>query len=143
MHSRRLGVTVILASTLLLAGCLFGRSQGRDTGWDPSRREVTLYVTNLSFSEATIYGVTTGTRHVLGRVIGKKEAVFTMPLPFPTLMHLEIDLLAGPYCYTDRLTVDPGDELELIIQNDGGNWNCVAPGLRDRAQDPSHVPQPL
>lgn len=127
MHPRRLGLATTLACIPLLAGCLTGRPQGQAAHLDESRRNVTLYVTNLSFSDATVYGVTTGARHLLGRVTGKREAVLTMPMPFPTMMHVEFDLLAGPTCRTERLTVDPGDELELIIQNDGANWYCAMP----------------
>jgi len=119
--------TIILAATLalVLAGCASGRPDGDTFLPGGAEGQLKVYVTNLAFTHATLWGVTTGTRHKLGIVGGKREAAFTMPLPFPTEMHIEIDILAGPKCFTERLTVDPGDELELIIPNDGANWNCI------------------
>jgi hypothetical protein len=114
-----------MVSAMVLGGCQTGRELSdpfSDAG--PRSNSVTVYVTNLAFSDATLYAVTTGTRHQLGRVTGKQEAVFTMPLPFPTVMFIEIDLMAGPKCFTDQLTVDPGDEFELIVRNEGANVYC-------------------
>ena len=47
-----------------------------------------------------------------------------MPMRAPSEMYLVIDYLAGPTCETERLTANPGDHLELIIQNDNAGWNC-------------------
>ena len=77
-----------------------------------------------AFMDATVYGVTDGGRRRLGRVTGKREMVFTMPLRTPSRMYLEIDIMAGPRCETERLIVDPGDQLELIIQHENANWRC-------------------
>ncbi len=125
MMPRRTAIILAAMLALVPVGCA---TAGRDS--DPfvsggANGQLKVYVTNLAFTHATLWGVTTGTRHKLGIVGGKREAAFTMPLPFPTEMHIEIDILAGPKCFTERLTVDPGDELELIIPNDGANWNCI------------------
>lgn len=124
MRLRRTRSAVVVALPFLLASCasVSGESDPFSGGVP---KEVKVYVTNLAFMDATLWGVTTGTRQKLGIATGKREHVFTMPMPFPTQMHIEIDILAGPLCYTERLTVDPGDELELIIQNENANWNCV------------------
>ena len=125
MMPRRTAIILAAILALVPVGCA---TAGRDS--DPfvpggANGQVKVFVTNLAFTHATLWGVTTGTRHKLGIVAGKREAAFTMLLPFPTEMHIEIDILAGPKCFTERLTVDPGDELELIIQNDGANLNCI------------------
>jgi len=113
-----------IVSGLVLGGCQTGRDLSNPFSGRQADDKLTIYVTNLAFMDATLYAVTTGTRHKLGRVTGKREAVYTMPLPFPTMMHIEIDMMAGPKCFTERLTVDPGDELELIVQNENANVYC-------------------
>jgi hypothetical protein len=127
MSPRRIGLPLAAFLVLGLVGCAGRQLEGDPFNEALLSKEVKIYVTNLAFMDATLWAVTTGTRHKLGIVTGKKEAVYTMPLPFPALMHIEIDLLAGPLCYTERLTVDPGDELELIIQDENANqnWNCI------------------
>ncbi len=82
------------------------------------RDEVKIHVTNLNFSDATLYLVTPGSRQRLGIVTGKRSATYTVPWRFSTELRLEIDLLAGAKCTTRPLVVDPGEELELIIDAD-------------------------
>ncbi|MCJ7627437.1 MAG: hypothetical protein MUO50_03515 [Longimicrobiales bacterium] len=65
-----------------------------------------------------------GGRRRLGQITGKQENVFTLPLRIPSELYLEIDFLAGPTCLTERMVVDPGDHLELIIQNENLGWTC-------------------
>ncbi len=125
MIPRGSGATAAFALLLLIGGCFLPRSQDPPFGPEPSSRTLTLYVTNLAFADATLYSVIGSARHRLGRVSGTTEAVFTVPLAFPTDMHIEINLLAGPTCYTDRMAVNPGDELALRIENDGANWYCT------------------
>ena len=124
MNPRKTTAALALATLFILAGCAANRRDADPFSSGFSPNSITIHVTNLNFMEATLYGVTTGTRQTLGRVGGKEEGVFSMELPFPTLIHIEIDLLAGPYCSTERLTVDPGDEFDLIIQQAGANTNC-------------------
>ena len=124
MRLRGVGAILAISSAIILAGCAAGGANGDPFSGDRTENEVKVFVTNLAFMDATIYGVTLGGRRRLGRVTGKKEAVFTMPLPAPSEMYLEIDILAGPTCETERLIVDPGDHLELIIQNENAGWMC-------------------
>ena len=109
---------------LVLAACSSGTAGQRVYDGGPSSGVARVFVTNLNFMEATVYGVTTGHRLKLGIVPGKGEQVMTMPIGFPTELHLEVDLMAGPYCFTDRLTVDAGDEFDLVIQQAGANLRC-------------------
>ena len=126
MIPRRMSVYAVVAATLVLAACATSDPPRRGYDANPNAGIARIFVTNLNFMEVTIYGVTTGTRRRLGVVSGKGEKVLTMPISFPTELHLEIDILAGPYCWTDRLTVDAGDDFDLIVQHAGSNLNCRA-----------------
>jgi len=124
MKRRLAGIGSMMVVAILLAGCAAIQGDSNPFSGARSEREVKVFITNLAFMDATVYGVTTGGRHRLGMVTGKKEATFTMPLRFPSLMHLEIDLLAGPRCETEKLVVDPGDHLELIINHEHSGLRC-------------------
>jgi hypothetical protein len=76
---------------------------------------VLLEVQNLNFSDARLYAIRDGRRMTLGRVGGKQDARFTIPWRFSQELRIEINLLAGPTCVTERLQVDRGDILELQI----------------------------
>jgi hypothetical protein len=65
--------------------------------------------------DATLWALTPGTRKKLGVVTGKREQVFDVPWPHATDLSMEIDILSGPRCTTEALLVDPGDEIDLII----------------------------
>ena len=124
MSPRRVFPYIAATAFLTMAACSSGNPDREPFSGNPGRGTAQIFVTNLNFMEATVYGVTTGARRKLGIVPGKGEAVLTLPITFPTEIHMEIDIMAGPYCYTDRLTVDPGDEFELIIQQAGANLRC-------------------
>jgi hypothetical protein len=107
-------LTVTLAG--LLVGCAAGGTKSNPFSQNRSEQEVKFFITNLAFGDATIHSITNGARRRLGMANGKREVVFTLPMRFPSEVALEIDFIAGPKCYTERMTVDPGDHLELIIQ---------------------------
>jgi len=123
MKLRQTALISTVAAATLLVGCVAGGGRSDSFLEDQAKNEVKIFVTNLAFMDATIWGHTLGGRHRLGRVTGKKEAVFTLNLPAPSEFYLEIDILAGPTCETERMMVDPGDHLELIIQNEN-DWRC-------------------
>lgn len=125
MTPRTTGAVAALGFVLLLGGCFLPRSGRQPFGPEPPDQTLTVHVENFAFADATLYGIIGTARHRLGRVSGTKEAVFTMPLAFPTDIYIEIDLLAGPTCYTERVAVVPGDELQVTIENDGANWYCT------------------
>ncbi len=125
MKNRLFGVSLLLCATAAFAGCAAGG--GNSNPFSQRRaeaKEIKLFVTNLAFMDATVYGVTNGARQRLGTVTGKMESVFTLPMAFPSEFYLEIDLLAGPTCRTERLSVDPGEHLQLIIQTDSSYLFC-------------------
>lgn len=83
--------------------------------------EVRLRVRNLNFYDATLTAITDSGRRRLGTVGGNQSSVFTMPWTFTGGLRVEIDLLAGPSCTTDYLTVSPGEGVELEIMSDLDN----------------------
>ena len=124
MKLRRSGLVLASGATLFFFGCTAGTTLSNPFSGSRAETEVKVYVTNLAFSDATIYGITNSGRRRLGRVTGKDEVVFTMPLRISSEMYLEIDFLAGPRCETERLIVDPGDHLDLVIQSENTGWRC-------------------
>jgi hypothetical protein len=105
-----------MAALALLVGCATGSRGSNPFAESPrSEQEVRVFVTNLSFQDATVWSVINGGRRRLGRVSVSKEEVFTVPLNHPAEMYLEVDILAGPRCITETLIVDPGDHLELQV----------------------------
>lgn len=86
---------------------------------DPGAAQVRIRVVNFNFSDATVWTVVRGGRRQrLGTVTGKADATFTVPWTFTEPLRLEFHLLAGPRCFTDELSVDPGDIVELQIPVD-------------------------
>ena len=113
----RLAIAVSLTLPLATTGCgtfldskLFG-----ETG---PREQIRIEVTNFNFNDATLHALHGGDRHRLGTAPGKGFMVFTMEWRRSEPLQIEIDILAGDRCLTRALTVDPGDEISLQIQED-------------------------
>jgi hypothetical protein len=126
MNTRLSPPALALAALFLLAGCAAGGSRDNPFSESADRREIKLSITNLDFNEATVYAITSGSRQRVGRVMGKKEEEFILPLYSTSDFYLEIDILAGPRCRTERVTVQPGDHLELTIQTNNPYLICWA-----------------
>jgi len=127
-RTRLKGGLLALGAISVAAGC-GGIGQQLDPGpferAQAGEQRVSIHVTNLNFSEATLWAVTRGGRDRLGTVGGKGDAVYTLPWNIPQPLQIEIDLLAGPRCMTAPLEVDPGDQLDLQIELDLGRQpNC-------------------
>jgi len=119
MNTRTVVLPLTLLPILLLGGCSHqGQSTGSAFTLDARAESVRVYVTNLNFMDATVWAVSPGARRKLGTITGKREAVYTIPWDFSTDLWLEIDMLAGGRCRTESLPVDPGDDLEVIIDVD-------------------------
>ncbi len=119
MITPRLTTVHLILFLVLLAGCSHAsRSSRASFTSDPGANSIRVYVTNRNFMDATIWAVSTGTRRKLGVVTGKGDAVFTVPWDIPTALWLEIDMLAGDRCTTESLPVDPGDDIEVVIDVD-------------------------
>ena len=93
-----------------------GRGGGRPREDTP--RDLTLVAKNQNFYDATLYAISPGSvRQRLGIVPGHSEETFVFRWSNLEL-RIEIDLLSVGSTVTDRLPVDEGDELELIITPD-------------------------
>jgi hypothetical protein len=122
MKKRRAAWAAVgLLSMLVLGIGACASSTPAASGGDPfsgsaDRQRIEIKIVNLNFQDATVWAIAAGGRRErLGTVIGKREAVFTLPWRFTEPLRLEFDLVAGPRCVTEELTVDPGDLLELQI----------------------------
>jgi hypothetical protein len=62
-------------------------------------------------------------------VTGKQEEVFTLRWDTSLDLRMEIDLLATGRCITRPIPVDPGDEIELIIDSGFPNSALCRGGL--------------
>jgi hypothetical protein len=109
----------LVAVASVMTGC--ASSGATETASDPFGGEgvrassVRLIVQNLNFSDARLYAMTRGGRRSIGIVGGKATEEFTLDWTTPESLQIEINLLAGPRCYTRAMEVDPGDVLELQI----------------------------
>lgn len=115
--------TAVLLGAALVVGCAGGGGGIRAEATDPfsgdagERGELRIEVQNYNFSDARIYAVVRDAdRRFLGRVTGKRDATFTLRWTLPQPFRLEIDLLAGPRCLTRQIMADPGDVLDLRIE---------------------------
>jgi hypothetical protein len=122
--------TKLLAVSLATAGLALGCATMGGPASDPfadggTEKEIKVFITNLAFMDATVYGITNGARKRMGRVTGKRETVFTLPFAHSADFQLEIDIMAGPKCRTERMNVNPGDHLELVIRTDNPYLFCA------------------
>lgn len=126
MKRRTQVLIVALVTATLAMGCAAAAGPAADPFEESSgEKEIKIFITNLAFLDATVYGLTNGARRRLGRVTGKRETVFTLPFTHSAQFQLEIDILAGPKCKTERMNVDPGDHLELVIRTDNPYLFCA------------------
>ena len=122
MKHLRIAPFLALILLFLAGGCTQNPPPARNSfGGAPQDRSIRIFVTNLNFMDATLWALTPGTRKKLGVVTGKREAVYTLPWGNYTELKIEIDILAGARCTTEAIPVDPGDDIELIIDLDMSN----------------------
>ena len=112
---------LLCALALSLGGCGTRTSY---PGQDPfaegggTRQELRIRVRNNNFYDASLTAIADTGRRRLGTVGGNQSAVFTIPWSFTGGLRIEIDLLAGPTCTTDFITVSPGEDVQLDIMSD-------------------------
>jgi hypothetical protein len=111
----------VLCALALISGACGTRTSY--PGQDPfsgggTAQDVRVSVRNSNFYDATLTAISDTGRRRLGTVGGNQSAVFTMPWGFTSGLRFEIDLLAGPTCTTDLITVSPGEEVVLEIMSD-------------------------
>lgn len=122
---RTKGVLSAMPFLFALSACGGMSSSTPDPFLDGGRNEIRIHVRNSNFYDARISALLEGgPRRQLGSVGGKTDAILTLPVDYPRVLRLEIDLLAGPTCVTEPITVDPGDDLQLDILGEplGGDF---------------------
>jgi hypothetical protein len=125
MRGARLAAALALALSLGACG-----TRTSVPGSDPFQggapaQAIRLSVRNNNFYDASLTAIADSGRRRLGTVGGNQSAVFSMPLSYVSGLRIEIDLLAGPTCTTDFITVTPGETVDLEIMADFDNApNC-------------------
>jgi hypothetical protein len=113
---------LLLALTVAAGAC--GSTGRRLPGSDPfagdagTAAEIRIRVRNGNFYDATLTAISDTGRRRLGTVGGNSSSVFTMPWSFNGGLRIQVDLLAGPTCTSDVITVSPGDNVEFEIAPD-------------------------
>jgi hypothetical protein len=106
--------------TLTSTACRSGGAHASD-GATPLREPATLRVRNANWSDVRIYLVHAGMAMRLGSVTSQSSAVFEIPpdvLAEAAGVTLVASPLAGRESFSVALTgVQPGDELELTVEN--------------------------
>lgn len=124
MRSPRTAVAWLLVSAVAVATAACGTAGRPLPGSNPfdenggTPAEIRIRVRNSNFYDATLTAVSDNGNRRLGMVGGNSSAVFTTPWSFTTGLRIQIDLLAGPTCTTDVITMSPGETLELEIPPD-------------------------
>lgn len=84
----------------------------------PERATVTVMVRNDNFYGANIHALYQGlTRHRLGYVEGFTTDTFALAW-HPSRLQMQMSLVGVGTTYSDILTVEPGDVLELVLLPD-------------------------
>lgn len=116
---RGLGFLLALAAAVLVsAGCARGYGVSNPFEEDAAGpQSLRLFVDNLNFADATLYALGNGGRSRIGSIAGKQRNTFTVPWQTYQEFRVEIDLLAGDRYVTNSVSVGPGDEVQLVIQD--------------------------
>lgn len=112
-------------SCFAVFGAALGLSCGAGTGGGDEGllageggQEIALEVKNLNFYDAELYALMGTGRVRLGFVNGNSSKDFSFRWAPQADLRIEIHLLAVGTYFSDRLPVEEGDELELIIEPD-------------------------
>jgi hypothetical protein len=112
----------LVFAALATVGCgstgrpLAGVDPFADGGATPA--EIRIRIRNSNFYDATVTALGDMGQRRLGTVGGNQSATFTTPWNFTGGLRLQIDLLAGPTCTTEMITVSPGDAVNIEIAPD-------------------------
>ena len=109
----------LVCALALIAGACGTRTSY--PGQDPfaegggAAQDIRIRVRNDNFYDATLTAIGDSGQRRLGTVGGNQSAVYTVPWSFTGGLRIQIDLLAGPTCMTDYITVSPGEDVQLEI----------------------------
>ena len=109
----RLGTVLML---MVVTGCAAGTRPDPMAGRGGGASTIQLRVTTLGFNDATLTALTTGSRSRLGVVSGKANQTFNIPWSGLQELRVQISVLAGGDYTTPSVTVNPGERVELLIQ---------------------------
>lgn len=76
---------------------------------------ITILVQNRNFGDARLFLLRSGATLPLGTVNGKGDEEFDVEWRISEPIRIRIEILAGPSCTTREILADPGDTLELQI----------------------------
>jgi hypothetical protein len=111
---QRVGL-VILACLVAGCGALFER--GEEGELFPETR-AGVRVVNNNFYDVTVYLDRSGHRERLGRVTGNRTEVFHFDAHVGIYAAFAISVQAGRTFTTQRITINPGDEIEVVVPPD-------------------------
>lgn len=112
-------------AALVLPAC--GFTTHRTNPFANLARTIEVRVVNNHFSDVTVHISGAALRQRVGYVTGKTEETFEVVWPQSRVAQMEMDFVAGPRCRTERLQVDPGDRLSLIIPSTLYGMGCGGP----------------
>lgn len=105
---------VTLAGALLVGACASAEERAA-LGDAAMRGEVSITVENQNFYDANVYALLGTERRRLGSVTGNQTATFTFPWT-PQPVRMQVDFIGADGFVTESIPVNPGDDLELLIQ---------------------------
>jgi hypothetical protein len=112
----------VAAAVFVMGGCGAGAQSAEDElalgAQTEFRPELSLEVQNLNFYDAELYAYEAGHRERIGFVAGNATEMFAFRWPPGRDLRIEIHLVSVGTYVTDRLPVQAGDELQLIIEPD-------------------------
>ena len=115
---RKTAATLLSVAVIMMAGaCIFPHRAAvpDDAPNDPSNEVVSVSVENQNFYDATIYTVHGTTRERLGNVGGQGHENFSFKWKAGEVYFIIALLAVGEYP-TERISVSPGDQLELTVE---------------------------
>jgi len=113
MNVHRSFFVALLGATMLLAQPAPGAAQ--------NAKDVQVVATNNAFLDMHVYAVQAGALRSLGMVTGLSKATFKVSgdlTDFDRGFRILVDPIGGMGSYlTDSILVNPGDEIDLTIEN--------------------------
>lgn len=110
------GLALLVAAALASASCAGRRAPNPFEDPGQASRSLRIEVENHNFNEATLRAVARTERR-LGVVSGNGKQTFTIPWTTVDDLQIRIDILAGDRFTTNRVSVGPGESVQLTIQN--------------------------
>ncbi len=114
LRAGRLARWLPLAGFLLAAACSTGATADAEDFAPEPYGDVLMEVRNLNFLDANLYVLTGSNRRRLGMVRSQQVATLRFSYAGPDAQ-IEIALVGGGTYLSDRVTVQPDDILELVI----------------------------